>query len=65
MKCRDFIIITTAGIAAISIPAYYFYLGDIEYDSSLAQPQPLSLIWDAETKSAIGTSYRNQCSERC
>ena len=60
MKRRDFIFITTAGIAAISIPAYYFYLGDIEYDSSLAQPQSLSLIWDTETINAIGTGYRNQ-----
>lgn len=52
--------IGTAGIAAVSIPTAYYFLGDIEYDPSLADPQLLSLIWDNETIKKIGNQYRLQ-----
>ena len=59
MKRRDFILIGVAGVAAISVPAYYF-LRDFQYDKSLSEPQSLSLICDSQTISAIGKQYRLQ-----
>jgi len=60
MKRRHFIMIGTAGIAAVSIPTAYYFLNDIDYDRSLADPQSLSLIWDTETIKKIGNQYRLQ-----
>jgi hypothetical protein len=58
MKRRDFILLATTGIAAVAVP--YYYLSDVEYDRSLAEPQPLALIWDTETITKIGDNYRLQ-----
>jgi hypothetical protein len=58
MKRRDFILLATTGIAAVAVP--YYYLSDVEYDRSLAEPQQLALIWDAETITKIGDNYRLQ-----
>ena len=58
MKRRNFILIASAGIAALSIPTYYFYLKQDKYDSLLAEPRSLSLIWDNETINDIGNRYR-------
>lgn len=60
MKRKDFILITAAGLTAISIPLAYTYLIKSEYDSLLAQPKSLSLIWDNQTISDIGNRYRSQ-----
>ena len=60
MKRKDFILITAAGLTAISIPLAYTYLMKSEYDSLLSQPQSLSLIWDNQTISDIGNRYRSQ-----
>jgi hypothetical protein len=56
MKRRNFIMITAAGIAAISIPSTFYYL-EVAKDNALAHPQSLSQIWDAETIRAIGSGY--------
>jgi hypothetical protein len=59
MKRRDFILLaTTTGIAAVAVP--YYYLKDVEYDKTLAEPKHLSMIWDTETISKIGDKYRLQ-----
>jgi hypothetical protein len=58
MKRRDFILLATTGIAAVAIP--YYYLRDVEYDGSLAEPKQLSMIWDTETITKIGDNYRLQ-----
>lgn len=67
MKRRDFIITAAAGISIVSVSIYYL-LNDVEYDSALAQPRSLSLIWDAKTIHAIGDQYRantpNESSEQ-
>ncbi len=57
MNRRYFILAGSAGIAAITFPAYY-YFRDIEYDSLLAQPASLLLIWDAGEIREIGNKYR-------
>ncbi|MDH5368225.1 MAG: hypothetical protein OEW67_14675 [Cyclobacteriaceae bacterium] len=61
MKRREFII-GAASIAAISIPSvyYYFNLGDADYNPLIAEPQSLSLIWDTETITSIGSKYLQQ-----
>ena len=60
MKRRHFLMIGTAGIAAVSIPTAYYFLRKIDYDPSLADPHSLSLIWDNETIKKIGNLYRLQ-----
>jgi hypothetical protein len=60
MKRRNFIILGTAGIAALSIPTAYYFLGDTEYDPGLAEPRSLSMIWDSQTIYATGSLYRSQ-----
>ena len=57
MKRRDFVLLSTAGIAAVAVPSAYFYFGD---DVALTTPASLSLIWDTQTIKAIGTAYLHQ-----
>jgi hypothetical protein len=57
MNRRNFIIIGAAGIAAVSIPTAYYFLRDIDYDKSLAEPRSLALIWDSQTIDAVGKQY--------
>jgi len=52
--------IAGASTAVIAIPTGYYYFGALEYDKSLALPQLLSNIWDAETIAEIGKSYLKQ-----
>jgi hypothetical protein len=63
MKRRDFLLTTSIGIAAISIPSYYYYFGNASYDSLLGEPQSLSLIWDTETIESVGILYREKFHE--
>jgi len=58
MKRRHFIVTAAAAIGAASIPTIYYYKQGSEYNILLAQPQSLSLIWDAEAIHHIGTQYR-------
>lgn len=60
MKRRSFILMGAAGAAAISIPAYNYYFGDVAYDPLLAQPKSLSLIWEDHEIQAIGKEYIKQ-----
>ncbi len=60
MKRRNFILIGSASIAAVFISTAYYYLKDIKFDKTLAQPQFLSMIWDTSMISAIGNKYRLQ-----
>ena len=48
------------GIAAVGIPASYYFLSDIEYDPLTATPASLSLIWDDATIVDIGRKYLSQ-----
>jgi hypothetical protein len=57
MKRRNFIFSAVAGVGAVLASAYYFF-GDVEYDPRLAEPQLLSLIWEAGTIRDIGRRYR-------
>ena len=58
MNRRNFILIGSAGLAAVAIPAGYYFLKDVQYDKSLAEPRSLSLIWDNQTIIAVGEQYR-------
>lgn len=60
MKRRNFILIGSASIAAVLVPTAYYYLKDIKFDKTLAQPQFLSMIWDTSMISTIGNKYRLQ-----
>ncbi len=57
---RNFILMGVAGVAAISIPTYNYYVGDVNYNPLLAQPQSLSLIWETKEIQAIGKEYVKQ-----
>jgi hypothetical protein len=57
MTRRNFILSSLAAISVVSISTYYF-VSDIGYDATLAQPQDLSLIWDSQKISDIGNLYR-------
>lgn len=59
MNRRDFILSAAGGLGVVSATTYYF-LRDLEYDHSLASPQFLPLIWDAETIKTIGNQYREK-----
>jgi hypothetical protein len=60
MKRKNFILMTAAGLAAISIPFTYSCLTNYDYDRLLAQPGSLSFIWDNQTINEIGKNYRLQ-----
>ncbi len=60
MKRRNFLLIGAAGVAAVSIPTYNYYFGDVTYDPLLAQPPSLSLIWETHEIQAIGKKYIQQ-----
>ena len=57
MKRRTFILSAAAGVGVVSVSTYYF-MSDVEYDATLAQPQSLSFIWDAQKINDIGNQYR-------
>lgn len=58
MKRRNFVLLASAGVVAISIPAAnYFFYRIPDYDKKLSAPQLLSLIWDEETILSIGAKF--------
>jgi hypothetical protein len=64
MKRRNFVLLTSAGVAAVSIPAFnYFFFNIPDYDKKLSTPQLLSLIWDEKSILDIGAKYREQFAE--
>ena len=64
MKRRNFVLLASAGVAAVSVPvANYFFYSIPDYDEKLSAPQLLSLIWDEETILSIGAKYREKYTE--
>jgi hypothetical protein len=57
MKRRSFILIASAGVAAIAIPTLVFSLHENTMDAQLFQPLSLAKIWDTETMNTIGLNY--------
>lgn len=58
MKRRNFVLLASAGVVAVSIPAVnYFFYSIPDYDKKLSAPQLLSLIWDEETILSTGAKY--------
>ncbi len=57
MKRRDFILLTSAGVAALAIPTLVYSLHEDPVDRLLFQPQSLANIWDTDTMNTIGLNY--------
>jgi hypothetical protein len=58
MKRRHFVLLASAGVAAVSIPVVNYFFYEIpDYDKKLSIPQLLSLIWDEENIMATGAKY--------
>jgi hypothetical protein len=57
MKRRNFIMITSAGIAALAIPTLVYSLREGPIDVIMFQPQSLAKIWDTDTMNTIGLNY--------
>ena len=60
MERRNFIILATAGAAAVAAPIWYYNYSSIDYDKSLTKPLLLSKIWDTETIIEIGQLYQKK-----
>lgn len=58
MKRRNFILLSTGGVAALAIPTWYNLYGPFDYNPLLVEPELLSYIWDNNTISEIGQNYR-------
>ncbi|MFZ2906655.1 MAG: hypothetical protein WAZ98_10675 [Cyclobacteriaceae bacterium] len=63
MKRSQFVMLGVGGIAALSIPGYYYFFDEVQYDTLLSQPKALSLVWDSHTIGVIGEHYRQQFPE--
>jgi len=57
MKRRNFILLTSAGVAALAIPTLVYSLRESAIDPLLFQPQSLANIWDTDTMNTIGLNY--------
>ncbi len=57
MKRRNFILLTSAGVAALAIPTLVYSLHKNAIDPLLSQPQSLANIWDTDTMNTIGLNY--------
>jgi len=68
MKRKNFILLSGLGISAIAVPTWYYNFREIEYDSSLKDPEFLSNILDDKSILEIGEQYLklvpNENSER-
>jgi hypothetical protein len=60
MERKKFIFMTTAAVAIVAVPAWYYNSANSTYDQSLTKPQLLSNIWDTETIAEIGKIYQKQ-----
>jgi len=64
MKRRNFVLLASAGVVAVSIPAVnHFFYSIPDYNKKLSSPQLLSLIWDEATILSIGSKYREKFHE--
>ena len=57
MKRRNFILLASAGIAALAVPTLVYSLHESPIDALLLQPQSLANIWDTDTMNTIGLNY--------
>jgi hypothetical protein len=57
MKRRDFVITAAAGIAAVTIPSYYYFFRDDRKSTEIYLSNSLMLILDPEQISALGKIY--------
>lgn len=68
MKRKNFILLSGLGISAIAVPTWYYNFRELEYDSSLKDPEFLSNILDDKSILEIGEQYLklvpNENSER-
>ena len=60
MKRKNFILLSGLGISAIAIPTWYFNYRELEYDSSLKNPEFLSNFLDSKSIIEIGKLYLKQ-----
>jgi hypothetical protein len=57
MNRRNFVLLTSAGVAALAIPTLVYSLHEKPVDALLFQPQSLSKIWETDTMNSIGLNY--------
>jgi len=57
MNRRNFIFLTSAGVAALAIPTLVYTLHENPVNPLLFQPQSLAKIWDTDTMNTIGLNY--------
>jgi hypothetical protein len=57
MNRRNFILLTSAGVAAIAIPTLVYSLHENPVDKLLFQPESLAEIWDTDTMNTVGLNY--------
>ena len=63
MNRKKFILLATAGTAALAIPTWYYQFREIKYDPVLTEPELLSHIWDEENILQVGKAYREKFTE--
>ena len=57
MNRRNFIFLTSTGVAALAIPTLVYSLHENTINPLLFQPQSLAKIWDTDTMNTIGLNY--------
>jgi len=57
MNRRNFVLLTSAGVAALAIPTLVYTMHKNPIDELLFQPQSLAKIWDTDTMNIIGLDY--------
>jgi hypothetical protein len=57
MNRRNFVLLTSAGVAALAIPTLVYTMHKNPVDELLFQPQSLAKIWDTDTMNIIGLNY--------
>ena len=60
MRRKKFILLTGLGISAITLPTWYYNYRELEYDSSLMDPELLSHFLDSKSIDEIGKLYLKQ-----
>ena len=60
MKRKNFILLTGLGISSIAFPTWYYNYRELDYDSSLKDPEFLSIFLDGKSISLIGDQYLKQ-----
>ena len=60
MNRRSFLLLGTASLTALSIPAAYSYIDNFENAELLAHPESLSLVMEPQEIRSLGAIYRLQ-----